>query len=143
MKRAGIEFTVQPLDWSTFRSGVCERQEFAAAILVLSHSDVLVDPFDRYHSSEDRLGGENYCGLRDPRVDELLQQGRAEMDREKRAAIYHKLNRLLDELQPHTLIRHPLSSVVLSTRFRNAEVNARGLVADEWYVPLDKQLRNR
>ena len=143
MKAAGVQVTVEEMEWKHFSARVFGDRDYEAACVQIGHSDVMVDPFSWYHSSEDRPNGDNVCGLRDRRLDELLDQARAELDRTRRIPIYHEFNRRLHELQPHTLIRHPLVSAVVATRYRNAEVNGKGLVPEEWYVPVELQHKDR
>jgi peptide/nickel transport system substrate-binding protein len=46
--------------------------------------------------------GRNYIGYSNPRVDELLDKGRHEFDRDKRAAIYGEMLNLIWDDQPYT-----------------------------------------
>jgi ABC-type transport system substrate-binding protein len=61
--------------------------------------DQTPDRFDLYHSTA-RDGGFNFGGFSDAEVDRLLEEGRATVDPAARRAIYDRLQRRLDDLQP-------------------------------------------
>jgi peptide/nickel transport system substrate-binding protein len=138
-QRIGIHMEVQALEWGVFVTSVCNRHEFDAACLYMGHQDVQVDPFDWFHSSQAGDGGSNYAGLCDPEIDTLLSAARRATDRSRRLQLYHRFNRRLHDLQPVTLIRHPLHGAVLSTRYRDAAPGRKGLVPELWWVPAELQ----
>lgn len=75
------------------------RHNFTLA--VHSWSGVGADPdvYALWHSSRAN-GGTNYAGLRDPRIDQLLSDGRATSDEARRRAIYAEFQRRWVELIP-------------------------------------------
>jgi peptide/nickel transport system substrate-binding protein len=61
--------------------------------------DETPDRFDLYHSTANQAGF-NYGSFSDPEVDRLLEDGRTTIDLEARRALYNRLQRRLDDLQP-------------------------------------------
>jgi len=61
------------------------------------------DRFDLYHSSA-RDGGFNFGGFSDADVDRLVEAGRATIDPAARLAVYHRLQRVVHDLQPVTFL---------------------------------------
>ena len=75
---------------------------FQAAVGTVAF-DMTPDRFDLYHSTA-RTGGFNYGGFSDPEVDRLLEEGRSTVDPAARRAIYFRLQKRLDDLQPMTFL---------------------------------------
>lgn len=97
LAEVGVQMKIEKLQWDTFR----ERRKshaFEAAM-----GSVLFDPtpdrFDLYHSTA-KDGGFNYGSFTDAEIDRLLETGRATPDPAARRAIYDRLQRRLDDLQP-------------------------------------------
>jgi peptide/nickel transport system substrate-binding protein len=93
----GIGMKIEKLAGDAFRQQR-KTHAFEAAM-----GSILFDPtpdrFDLYHSKA-REGGFNFGGFSDPEVDRLLEDGRATIDPAARRAIYDRLQRRLDDLQP-------------------------------------------
>ena len=59
------------------------------------------DPKQIWHSSSDSKGGSNYGGYKNPEVDKLIEEGRAELDKAKRTKIFKKVYTLIAEDVPY------------------------------------------
>jgi peptide/nickel transport system substrate-binding protein len=75
--------------------------EFDIALLAFS-TDRDPDLYGRFHSSQ--IGVENYGGLADAELDELLERARREPDAAARAALQRAIHRRLHALQPYGFI---------------------------------------
>jgi peptide/nickel transport system substrate-binding protein len=75
-----------------------------------------------YGTSEQR----NYGQYSNPRVDELFQQGRRELDREKRAAIYGEIHNILWEDQPNTWLFYRAAFYAFNKKLRGYNFSPRG-----------------
>ncbi len=134
-KKVGIRMTLRALEWAKFFEDF-ENREWDGVCLYNSFPDPWLDPYDSYHSSQDRPRGGNSAGWRDDRVDELLTAMRQEFDEKKRIALYHEFNKLYYEAQPETLLVHGLVSVLQNKRFEGVKVRAAGLrMYDFWVEP--------
>jgi peptide/nickel transport system substrate-binding protein len=100
--KAGIKVNIRQLEGSSFFDRV-DKGEFDAA-MVGWRLDFDPDVFDTFHSSMVPPKGLNHSHYSNPEVDTLLVAGRAEFDQDKRAAIYHRVHRLIAEDQPYTFI---------------------------------------
>ena len=72
-------------------------------------------------------------------ADRIIEEGRTEFDREKRAAMYRRFHRILHEEQPYTFLFNRNSLVALDRRFENVAVYPLGPDTTEWWVPADRQ----
>lgn len=94
LRQIGVEVELIPLDLSAFVQEVYVDRDFQIA------SGAFVREFDPDAVIESvvRTGGGNNPGeYSNERVDELLRQGRAELDQDARAAIYAELSQLLED----------------------------------------------
>jgi peptide/nickel transport system substrate-binding protein len=87
-KKAGINIKITQMEFATWIQKVYYKKEFQLAQTTMLRE---YDP-DNLISSVIGKGGQNNPGGYDnPRIEELLKAGRAELDREKRKAIYKQI----------------------------------------------------
>jgi peptide/nickel transport system substrate-binding protein len=132
----GIEMTIRQLEWALFTKLLDDRT-YDAVTLGWS-LPVLADPYQVWHSSQVKSGS-NYIGFVNKEADRIIEEGRAEFDREKRAAMYRRLHRILHEEQPYTFLFNRNSLVALEGRFANVNVYPLGPDSTEWWVPAERQ----
>lgn len=100
--RAGVRVNIRQIEGATFFDRI-DKGEFDAAMFGW-RLDLDPDVFDTFHSSMTPPNGLNQGFYSNPEVDSLLVAGRAEFDQTKRAAIYHRIHRIIAEDQPYTFI---------------------------------------
>ncbi len=100
LKKNGIAMSLRLMDWSAFLK-VLNEKKFSAITLGWSGSAVDVDPKAVWHSESDREGGSNFISYKNPEVDRLIDQGRGELNRQKRVKIFQKVYRLIAEDVPY------------------------------------------
>lgn len=96
-KEVGIETEVQVV------SGVPENYE-----AFLATYSIPVDP-DQYPSWHSTQTATNISHFKNPRIDKLLEDGRMELDHEKRKKLYLDFQRFLLEESPALFLFHPVS----------------------------------
>jgi len=97
LTEVGVGMKIEKLGWDAFQQRR-KTHSFEAAMSSISF-DTTPDRFDLYHSTA-KDGGFNYGSFSDAEVDRLLEEGRATVDPVARRAIYNRLQRRLDDLQP-------------------------------------------
>ena len=134
-KKAGIRCTTRPVEWSTFIDDYY-YDRFDGICLYHSWSDVWIDQYEEYHSSQDRPKGGNRSGWQNAEVDKLLEDMREEFDEEKRTAMFHRFNKLFYDEQPVTLLIHGTVGVLINSRFEEVKVRPSGMAwFDFWVKP--------
>ncbi len=110
LARIGVKVTVRAYEWGTFFSDIKSRN---FAMTTLQWPSVLEPSLYRwiFHSSnipsaENRSAGANRGAYRNDRVDELLEAGNRETDRDKRKKIYGEIQRILAEELPYISLWH-------------------------------------
>ncbi len=106
LREVGVEMDLDPRPWAAFLEAVHGRK--FAAVMSGYRLDPDPDPWALWHSSQaDR--GYNYAGLRDPEIDQWIEQARRTFDEAARAALYRRVQRRLHELQPDTFFFYPVT----------------------------------
>lgn len=137
---AGIKVTLDVLDWSVFEQRLTERN-FEMVMLAWTGSPES-DPYQIWHSSQAENRGSNHVGYRNPRVDELIDSARRELDYDKRMAMWHEVHAILHEDQPYTFLFNRPSMGFINGRFKNVVERPLRLYTSEWYVPAADQMRS-
>lgn len=106
-KAAGINMTVQSMEWNAFLDDVDGRR-FDAIILGWTATPY-PNPKQIWHSSSEANQGSNFIGYSNKKVDELIDKANAEHDLDKRAEIMKEINRLLYADQPYLFLLEPRS----------------------------------
>jgi len=70
--------------------------------------------------------GRNYVCYSNPNIDELFQQGKYELDLEKRKEIYRQIHRLLYDDQPYTWLYFRNAYFAFNNNLRGVNFSARG-----------------
>ena len=117
-KKAGIKMEIRKLDWAVFLKNI-QDWSFDACILGWG-LDANPDHYQLWHSSmADVKGSSNHVGYKNPEVDKLIEQARAEFDKQKRIQIHHQIHRILAEDQPYTFLFNHKELAAVDKRFRN------------------------
>jgi peptide/nickel transport system substrate-binding protein len=124
----GVGVTLQAMDFPTLREKVRGRS-FEAAIYHWG-LDADPDPFDFFHSGE-AGSGQNLGGYSNPEVDRLVEEGRRTMQVDRRAAIYHEVERILIAEQPYSFVSHPVTAIGARRRVNGLDVGPAGFWG--WY----------
>jgi len=131
LRELPVNLDILPMEWAAM-SARLKEQDFDGMLLFMS-LDPVEDPFPNFHSSQVE-GGLNYMGYKNPAADRLLEQARRTSDERQRLAFYARFNEIFHEDQPLTLLAYPLTGVLLSKRFQDAEPNKLGLYPERWWV---------
>lgn len=102
-KKAGVDLELKLLEWNSFIKAVDERKTQLWA-MGWGGGDVEGDPKQIYHSSSSGKGGSNYGSYSNPEVDKLIDQGRGELDPNKRNEIFKKAYTLIADDVPYVFM---------------------------------------
>ncbi len=133
LQKVGIEMEIRRIEWAVFIKNLDERNFDAVTLSWVFGFEQ--DPYQVWHSSQAEKGS-NFVGFKNAEADRLIEKGRTEFDRDKRAALYRKLSDLIDDEQPYTFLFSSPSLVALQKRFTNVKVYPAGMDPLEWKVNL-------
>ncbi|MGD9790766.1 MAG: ABC transporter substrate-binding protein [Phycisphaerales bacterium] len=129
----GIECTLRTMDWSVLMQEM-DRRNFDAITMGWSPSRAESDPQQIWHSRYIQNQGDNFAQWNNPEADRLIEEGRQELDPEKRLKIWHRLHTILHEEQPYTfLVERPWNRFV-SKRIGNFTEYRNGFQYEELFV---------
>lgn len=128
---AGIIVKLRSADWSVYQEFM-KKRDFDAITLGWGANSPESDPIQIFHSKSIQNQGDNFAQWNSPDADRLIEQGRREMDPEKRAQIWQQLEAVLHEEQPYTFVRVPPWLRFASMTIGNVNTYPVGLVQPEF-----------
>ncbi|MBD5641780.1 MAG: peptide-binding protein [Desulfovibrio sp.] len=141
LARIGVEAKIRTVEWAAFIREFVHKGRFDAVILGWT---ITQDPdiFQIWHSSQAHDGGLNFTRYRNPEVDGILEQARANPDQQARQKLYWRLQEILAADQPYCFLFVPYALPIVQSRFRGIKPALAGIMYnfEDWYVP--KALQN-
>ncbi len=102
----GIQVTLRGQDWSVYQE-LMKSRDFDAITLGWGASAPESDPRQIFHSESIKNQGDNFAQWANAEADRLIDEGRREMNDERRARVWQQLEAVLHEEQPYTFVRVP------------------------------------
>ncbi|WP_414691714.1 peptide-binding protein [Novimethylophilus sp.] len=138
LKEIGIDAKIRVLEWASFLGRYIKTGDFDVVVLGWSLS-LDPDQFSIWHSSQNKPGQFNFINYNNPQVDKLLEQGRLELDPDKRMKIYHEFSRILLEDSPIVYLYEGYGLPAISKRVRGIDNTLPpagiGYNSEQWYIP--------
>lgn len=103
LKQSGIKLKLKILDWTSFIR-ILDDKKFDMTLLGWGAGSVDLDPKQIWHSKSSQRGGSNFISYSNPQVDALIDEGRKELNRNKRIKLFQKIYRLIAEDVPYVFL---------------------------------------
>jgi peptide/nickel transport system substrate-binding protein/microcin C transport system substrate-binding protein len=136
LKKVGVRMELQRLEWNNLMK-VLKEGNFDATALAWGGGVVDLDPKNVWHSAS--IGeGSNFIGYRNPEVDRLIDEARAELDKKKRIVLYRKVYELIAADVPYAFLFNDRYTLYAhSTRMRMLKPTYNYRVGTEyWWAEL-------
>lgn len=139
-KKLGIVVDIRIIEWSAFLSEFVDKKKFDAVILGWS-TGIDPDQYDMWHSSKTGVKEFNFISFANPRVDQLLEQGRRTFDQAERQQIYGELQDILAWEQPYTFLYISDSTPAVHKRAKGIKLAEAGIGYnfEDWWIPKSAQ----
>ena len=136
LSKIGIKVNIEMLEWTTFIDQI-QGKNFDACVNGWS-TPYYVDPTPVFHSASTEMF--NFISYSNPRVDELIEKGRVEMNQEVASGIWKEFHQILYNDQPYTFLFWIDNAVAVKTKFKNVKPLALSSVYDleNWYIETEK-----
>ncbi|HQQ34130.1 MAG TPA: peptide-binding protein [Methylophilus sp.] len=138
LKSVGIDVSIRSIEWASFISRFIKTGDFDVVILGWGLG-LDPDQFNIWHSSQQAPGQFNFIGYNNPAVDKLLEQGRTELNPEKRMRIYHEFAEVLLEDSPVVYLSAGYGLTAMHKRIQGIidPIPPAGVGYDshKWYIP--------
>lgn len=122
-KQANINIEIEQIEWGAYLEAISNGEQ---DLFILGWPNSVGDPdqglWPILHSSMLGTGGNRYF-LENDEIDQLLEQGRTELDEEKRQEIYERIDQLLVEEQPAVFVRQAESANASRVEVKGIEVD--------------------
>lgn len=130
LRKVGVALEIVPLDEAAFYDMIFKRNYQAAYLAWVNDPDP--DPFSLFHSSQIAPEGMNVGGYADEEADQLMERARTQLDRSRRADLYHQLHSLLARDQPYLFTVQVAEKWAVRRRVQEVKV-APGVGLFLWY----------
>lgn len=120
--RVGIEVTLTPVEFAKLLTDA-DKREFDMVALAWVKTPGLDDMKQVWHSEADRQGGSNRVGFGTPESDQLIDEIRVTLDKEKQRALYLRVQEIIYEEQPYVFLFVPAERIAINNRFDGTEVS--------------------
>jgi peptide/nickel transport system substrate-binding protein len=138
LKDIGIDVKIRVLEWASFIGRFIKTGDFDVVLLGWGLGQE-PDQYNIWHSSQQAPGQFNFIGYNNPEVDKLLEQGRLELDPDKRQEIYHRFAEILLEDSPIVYLYAGYGLPAIHKRVKGIDNPAPpagiGHNSYEWYIP--------
>jgi peptide/nickel transport system substrate-binding protein len=138
LKEIGIDVKIRAIEWASFISRFIKTGDFDVVVLGWGLG-LDPDQYSIWHSSQQEPGQFNFIGYNNPTVDKLLEQGRTELDPNKRQKIYHEFAKVLLEDSPIVYLSAGYGLTAMHKRVQGIvnPIPAAGVGYDsqKWYIP--------
>jgi len=138
LRAVGIDVKIRAIEWASFISRFIKTGDFNAVILGWGLG-LDPDQFSIWHSSQQKPGQFNFIGYNNQEVDKLLEQGRTELDPDKRMKIYHEFARVLLADSPVVYLSAGYGLSAIHKRIKGIDNPAppAGVSYNsyDWYIP--------
>ena len=124
LKQIGIDLAIETVEWGAFLDGTARGDH---EMFLLGWGTVTRDPdygiYELVSTSTMGSAG-NRSFYSNPTVDKLLEEGRTELDPEKRKAIYKEIQEIIRKDIPMYMIIYPLQNVVTQKNIKNFKLDS-------------------
>jgi len=138
LKNIGIDVKIRVIEWASFVNQFIKTGDFDAVILGWSLS-LDPDQYNIWHSSQQKPGQFNFIGYNNKDVDQLLEEGRTELNADKREKIYHAFSKILLKESPVIYLYAGYGLTAMNKRIKGIESPAppAGIAYNsyEWFIP--------
>lgn len=138
-RKIGAEVSVESFDFVDIQQNYIRPREYDA-ILVGQDSSFNVDPYSFWHSSQKKDPGLNLALFDDSNADKLIEEARAEANKEERKNKYHKFQEIIKDQVPAVFLFSPHYLYVIDGKIRGVEIEKinssqfRFSNINNWYI---------
>ena len=136
LEKVGVKMTIRVMEWQAFLNTVVHPRKFEAVLLGWGLA-LVPDAKSIWHSQQDKKGGFNLVGYKNPKVDALIEQGEITINREKLSQIYQELFELIANDYPYLFLYIPSSITTVNKKIKNIESTPFGITHNQkdWIKP--------
>ena len=131
----GVEVRTRATEFNTLIADVTSAERRFDAFLLGWAGDFRLDLQDTFHSGS--LGGPyQFASYANPELDSLIDRASAEPDRAGALPMWHRVQEILRDDQPWTVLFYQRDALLLRDRLKGVEMDIRGVLLSlpDWWV---------
>lgn len=138
-KKVGAEVEIESLSFSDIQQNYIKPREYDA-LMVGQDSSFNVDPYSFWHSSQKKDPGLNLALFDDGEADKLIEEARAEVNKDERVNKYKKFQEIINEQIPAVFLFSPYYLYVMDGNVKGIELDKinssqyRFSDANHWFI---------
>ena len=123
--QAGVKIDLVQKEYRVILNDHLRKHDFDMATLINTADAAPVDAYDKWHSNNINLGGNNNFGLNNKEADDLMERIRLEKNLKKRKQLYFELQEIMYEEQPVIFLYCPVEKIAISKKFEGKATSKR------------------
>ncbi|MDR1460753.1 MAG: peptide-binding protein [Campylobacteraceae bacterium] len=105
-KSVGVNMKIRVMEWQAFLNTVIAPRKFEALLMAWSLG-IKPDAYSIWHSESDKIGGFNFIGYKNEKVDKLIKEAEKIVDEEEFGKIYREIFELIAKDNPYLFLYIP------------------------------------
>lgn len=126
LKQAGVIVTLRVMEWQAFLNMVVFPRKFDSVLLGWSLSP-MPDPYMLWHSDNDKKGGFNLVGYRNPKLDKMIEVSQSIIERDKLYSMFREMFKIIVDDNPYLFLYIPNSITTVNKNIKNVEPSISGI----------------
>ncbi len=138
-RRVGVEIEVIEKDFNVILNDLIKKGKYHIAPLRSRQLPMVDDPYQVWHTDNDREAGGNYTGFGNAKSDALIEAIRAELDEEKRNELFKELQEIIYDEQPGIFLVAIKDGIITNKRFEVKPSSLRPGFFPRNFIAVDKE----
>ncbi|MBU0719808.1 peptide-binding protein [bacterium] len=126
LKQAGVIVNLRVMEWQAFLNMVVFPNTFESVLLGWGLSPT-PDPYLFWHSDNDRQGGFNLTGYKNPKIDKMIEESQSIIDTKILSGMWKEMFKIIVQDNPYLFLYIPNSITALSKEIKNVEPALSGI----------------
>ncbi|WP_324172088.1 peptide-binding protein [Sulfurimonas sp.] len=126
LKSAGVVVNLRVMEWQAFLNMVVFPNKFDSVLLGWGLSST-PDPYLFWHSDNDKKGGFNFIGYKNPKIDKMIEESQSIIDREELGKLWREMFKIIVKDNPYLFLYIPNSITTVNKNIKNIEPSPSGI----------------
>jgi len=126
LKKIGVVVKLRVMEWQAFLNMVVFPHKFDTVLLGWGLSPT-PDPYQFWHSDNDKMGGFNLVGYHNKEVDRLIEESQTLVDKNKLNKVFRKIFQLVVEDNPYLFLYIPNAITAINKDIKNVTTSPSGI----------------
>ncbi len=126
LKKIGVVVTLRVMEWQAFLNMVVFPKKFDTVLLGWGLSST-PDPYLLWHSDNDKKGGFNFIGYKNPKLDAMIDASQTIVDRKVLSKLWQEMFKMIVDDNPYLFLYIPNSITTVNKNIKNVSPSVSGI----------------